>query len=73
MRIETNLSPRDYTEKEVCRIVNPLQAKLYVKHHIFPIDLYASIDGNGNDILVYIFLKEETKEVYKSWMAHELN
>ena len=32
MRIQSNLKPRDYTEKEVCRIINPKQRDLYIKH-----------------------------------------
>lgn len=73
MNIESNLSPRNYTEREICRIVNQLQAKMYIKNHVYPIDLYTSCDKNGNDIIVYIFLRSETQEVYKAWMAHELN
>lgn len=73
MNIESNLKPRNYTEREICRIVNQLQAKMYIKNRVFPIDLYTSCDKNGNDIIVYIFLKSETQEVYKAWMAHELN
>lgn len=73
MNIETNLKPRNYTEREICRIVNQLQAKMYIKNKVYPIDLYTSCDKNGNDIIVYIFLRSETQEVYKAWMAHELN
>ena len=70
--IKTNLSPRDYSEKEVCRIVNPKQRDLYIKHRAFPIDIYPSIDMEGRDITVYIFLKEDTKELYQKWLNHEL-
>lgn len=73
MNIETNLNPRNYTEREVCRIVNPKQAKMYIKNRVFPIDLYTSCDGNGDDILVYIFLRCETQDVYRAWLSHELN
>lgn len=72
MNVETNLKPRNYNHNEVYRIVNPLQAKMYVKNGIYPIDLYTSVDKNGNDIMVYIFLRSETQEVYKAWMAHTL-
>ena len=33
MKIEPNLKPRTYNEREVCRIVNDLQFKKYVKQH----------------------------------------
>lgn len=70
--IPTNLHPRDYYKDEVCRIVNQKQMKLYVKNKVFPIDMYASIDENGNDIIVYIFLREKTKDLYQAWLSHEL-
>lgn len=72
MKIEPNLRYRPYTEKEVCRIVNPKQRDLYIKHRVFPIDIYPSIDSNNNDINVYIFLKDETKELYQMWINREL-
>ena len=70
--IETNLYSRDYTEKEVYRIINPKQAKLYIKNRVFPIDMYASIDKNNNDVIVYVFLRDETKELYQLWQSYEL-
>lgn len=72
MEIKSNLSPRDYTEKEVCRIINPLQAKMYIKNRVYPIDIYTSFDMNGNDIIVYIFLRKDTQDVYKKWINYEL-
>ena len=72
MEIKSNLSPRDYTEKEVCRIINPLQAKMHIKNRVYPIDIYTSFDMNGNDIIVYIFLRKDTQDVYKKWINYEL-
>ena len=70
--IKPNLKPRPYTEKEVCRIINPLQQRLYIKHKVYPIDMYSSIDESGKDIVVYIFLREETKDLYQKWLDYEL-
>ena len=67
MRIQSNLKPRDYTENEVCRIINPKQRDLYIKHRVFPIDM-----KDGKDIIVYIFLIEETKELFQQWLNHTL-
>ena len=73
MKVKTNLSPRDYSLKEVVRIVNPKQTLLYIKNNVYPIDIYASIDEKtGNNILVMIFLKEDTTEVYKKWCNYDL-
>lgn len=71
--ILTNLHPKNYAPNEVCRIVNPKQSMLYIKHRLFPIDMYTSIDAKtGNDILVMIFDKEESQELYQAWCNHEL-
>lgn len=72
MLIESNLKPRVYTEREVVRVVNEIQYKRYIKHRVFPIDIYPSKDRDGKDIVVYIFLKEETKDLYQLWLNHEL-
>ena len=73
MIIQPNLKPRPYSEKEVCRIVNELQYKKYVKNRVFPIDMYPGITSEGKDIIVYIFLREETKDLYQKWLDHELD
>ena len=71
--IKTNLKPRNYSIHEVVRIVNRKQYLLYIKNGVYPIDMYASIDEDTNNIiLAVVFLKEETTEVYKKWCNHEL-
>lgn len=73
MKIKTNLNPRDYRLCDVVRIVNPKQSLLYIKSGIYPIDIYTSVDEKtNNSVLVMIFLKEETVEVYKKWCNYEL-
>ena len=71
-KIETNLHPRDYIHNEVYRIINSKQVRLYIKNKVYPIDMYASFDDKGNDVVVYVFLREETQELYQKWLAHEL-
>lgn len=71
--IETNLKSRNYNYYEVVRIVNPKQYLLYIKNGVFPIDLYASVDEETNNIiLAMIFLKADTTEVYKKWCSYDL-
>ena len=73
MKIASHLHPRDYSVGEVCRILNPKQQKLYIKNHVYPIDIYTSIDPkNGEDIIVMIFSKEESAAVYMKWLNYEL-
>ena len=53
-------------EENIVHILNPKQAGLYVKHGVKPIDLIYT------DTLVFVFKREETKELYKLWMKREL-
>lgn len=69
-----NLRQVSYYPHEVARIVNPKQYTLYIKNHVYPIDIYSSIDEKtGFDITVMIFLKSESNEVYEKWKNHELS
>ena len=52
--------------------VNPKQRDLYIKHRVYPIDMYPSVNEEGKDIIVYIFLKEETKDLFQKWIDHTL-
>lgn len=73
MKVETNLKSMDYLLKDVVRIVNPKQQLLYIKNQVYPIDIYTSIDDKtGNSLIVMIFLKKDTLEVYQKWCNHEL-
>lgn len=72
--VPSHLNPRSYKPDEVVRIINMKQAKLYICNNIYPIDLYSGLDKKGNTILVMVFLKEQTQEVYelwKKWMLEE--
>lgn len=70
--IEPNLIPRPYYANEVVRIINMKQAKAYINNGVYPIDLYTSRDKTGKKILVMIFLREQTKEVYDLWCKYAL-
>lgn len=54
-------------DKNIIKIVNYKQASMYIKYGIKPIDLYYT------DTLVFIFNRNETKEVYDKWCKYELN
>ena len=70
--INPNLKYRPYTIDEIIRIVNPKQRDLYIKHNVYPIDIYSSVDKDGKDIIVNIFLKEDTQDLYQKWLEHTL-
>lgn len=73
MDIKSNLGDFTYNNKDVVRIFNPKQRDLYLMNGIMPKDIYTSIDNKTDEkILVYIFLKEDTREAYKKWLSYEL-
>jgi len=72
MKIESNISNKIYHPSEVVRIVNLRQLLMYIKHHVYPIDLYTSLDDYDRDVLVGVFLKKDTEEVYEQWCNHKL-
>jgi hypothetical protein len=53
--------------KDTVKILNPLQASLYVKHGVKPIDLFWN-DG----FLIFVFRKEQTRELHKLWLERKL-
>lgn len=62
-----------YDIADMIRIVNSKQAAAYILHGAKLYDLYATKDYNTNEpILVFLFSKRETKELYNLWLKHEL-
>lgn len=73
MLIKSHLGDFLYDNKDVVRIFNPKQRDLYLMNGIMPKDIYTSIDSKTEEkILVYIFLKEETRDAYAKWLNYEL-
>lgn len=72
LNIKTNIHSRNYTSKEVVRIVKIEQVIFYNDHHVYPIDIYPSYDDKTDrKILVFIFTKEDTKEVFQKWIEYK--
>lgn len=55
--------------KELVTIKDRRQAIAYIKHNVKPVD----VDINEDDILVFIFRKEDTKELFKLWRQRKLD
>lgn len=73
MIIKSNIGNFTYNSNDVVRIKNPKQRDLYLIHGVMPKDIYTSIDDKTDEkILVYIFLKEDTREIYEKWKNYEL-
>lgn len=74
MTIKTNLNPRNYSENEVIRIYNRDQQTFYVDSNVYPVDMYTSYNSKSEKkIIVMIFVKDDTKDVYKKWCNYETN
>lgn len=74
MIIKSNLQNIQYTEKEVVRIYNREQQTFYVDSEVYPIDIYTSYaPKNNRKIIVMIFNKSDTKEIYQKWLNYDVN
>ena len=63
------LSRKKYNASEAIRILSPGQVAFYWANGVEPLDIYQSIDyRNNKPILVGVFKRDETKEVYDKWM-----
>lgn len=72
MIIESNLKCGRYTDKEVIRIYNRDQQIFYVDSGVYPIDIYTSYaPKNNRKIIVMIFNRNDTKEVYQKWRDYQ--
>lgn len=66
-------SGKPYSLKDIIPIRDPKQQKLYIKHEVYPIDMYTSTDTvTGEDKLVMLFSRTESKPLYVLWQNHEL-
>lgn len=67
--IKPSFQTRPYKAYEVVRIKDRLQQFLYIKNHAKPVDMYVS---EGDENLIMVFMKSETKALYDKWRAREL-
>ena len=72
--IKTNINARDYKYNEVVRICNVKQQIFYLSSSVYPIDIYTSYDDkNDRKIIVMIFEKDKTKELYQKWLNYNVD
>ena len=74
MDLETSkINGQPYYLKDVVRVVDQKQQKLYIKHDLYPIDMYATTDiETGDDKLVMLFSRKESQPLYILWKNREL-
>ena len=69
----SKLNGKPYHLKDVARIVDPKQQKLYRKHDVYTVHMYTTTDENTKeDKLVMLFWREESKPLYILWKKREL-
>ena len=72
--IKTNINARDYKYNEVVRICNVKQQIFYLSSGVYPIYIYTSYDDkNDRKIIVMIFEKDKTKELYQKWLNYDVD
>lgn len=72
--IKTNINAMDYKYNEVVRICNVKQQIFYLSSSVYPIDIYTSYDDkNDRKIIVMIFEKDKTKELYQKWLNYDVD
>ena len=71
--IKARFSNIEYKAKDCVKILNPFQAALYWCNGVEPVEIYPSRDyETGKPLIVYVFKKSETKEVFDLWCKKEL-
>lgn len=69
----SKISGKKYLLKDVVRVIDQKQMKLYVKHDVYPIDMYTTTDiETGEDKLVMLFSRKESQPLYILWKNREL-
>lgn len=77
----SKLNGEAYHLKDVIRIEDPKQYRLYIKHDVYPVDMYTTSDVTFDetigkevikDKLIMIFSRAESKDLYILWKRHEL-
>lgn len=60
---------KPYRVTDAIRILNQKQAAFYWENGVLPVDIYPSKDfETGEPIIVYVFIKDETKKLYTTWI-----
>lgn len=69
----SKISGNKYFLKDVVRVIDQKQQKLYIKHELYPIDMYTTTDiETGEDKLVMLFPRRESQPLYILWKNREL-
>lgn len=63
----------NYFSDDIVRIGNIYQSMAYISNGANPIDIYTSRNRKtGEPILIFVFDRNDTKQLYDLWCRHEL-
>ena len=77
----SKLNGKPYHLSEVARVEDQKQQKLYIKHDVYPIDMYTTTDVIIDEItgeetlkdkLIMFFPRNKSKDLYILWKRREL-
>ena len=77
----SKLNGKPYHLSEVARVEDQKQQNLYIKHDVYPIDMYTTTDVIIDEItgeetlkdkLIMVFPRNKSKELYILWKRREL-
>ena len=77
----SKLNGKPYHLNDVARVEDQKQQKLYIKHDVYPIDMYTTSDTvldeiTGKEILkdklIMVFSRKESRDLYILWKRREL-
>ena len=68
----SKLSGKKYNVFDCIKIYNLEQAIAYMNNDVLPVDIKIGKSKAEKPILVFYFIKDETKEVFDLWVNHDL-
>lgn len=68
----SKITGKKYNLFDCITIYNLNQSIAYISNGVFPVDIKIGRNKQDAPILVFYFVKDETKDVYERWVNHEL-
>lgn len=68
MKITSKITGKLYEQQDMCHILNPIQAALYIKNGATLYDLLLSRENK----LIYVFNRSDTKHLYDQFCNYRL-